>query len=61
MTEKVRPLTLMIDKGVWMRFKKLVPRTEKLNDAVAKLVEAWVKQAEEEFAKVGDALDVAAR
>jgi hypothetical protein len=43
---KVKPLTLEIDIGLWERFKELTPRTKTLNDAVIELIEKEVKKYE---------------
>jgi len=42
MEQLIKPITLEIDKDLWKRFKELIPRTEKLNDAVIKLIEKEV-------------------
>ena len=39
---------LNIDEELWGKFKDLVPRTKKLNDALVELVEEHVRKAEKE-------------
>ncbi len=39
---------LIIDKELWERFKILVPRTKKLNDALIELVEERVREADKD-------------
>ena len=41
---KIKPITIKIDDKVWNDFKILIPRTIKLNDAVVKLITAYVKK-----------------
>lgn len=41
--EKIKPLTLEIDKKTWDKFKEKIPRTITLNEAVVKLIEKEVK------------------
>ena len=38
MEEKIKPLTLWIDKKLWEAFKETVPRTITLNDAIIELI-----------------------
>ena len=38
MEEKIKPLTLWIDKKLWESFKETVPRTITLNDAIIELI-----------------------
>ena len=42
-TMKIKPITLQIEKDLWERFKEHVPRTERLNDALIKLIKKEVK------------------
>ena len=42
--EKVKPLTLDIDKEVWEKFKSKVPRNITLNDKVAELIKQFVDE-----------------
>ncbi len=42
MEEKIKPLTLEIDKKLWDKFKEKVPRTKRLNDAVVELIKKEV-------------------
>jgi len=39
-------LLLRVDDKLWERFKMLVPRTTKLNDAVVELIEKYVEENE---------------
>lgn len=34
----IKPITLEIDEELWNKFKDLIPRTTKLNDAVVQLI-----------------------
>ncbi|GAH52743.1 unnamed protein product, partial [marine sediment metagenome] len=38
---------LNIDEDLWNRFKDLVPRTKRLNDALVELVEERVRESED--------------
>ena len=38
---------LNIEEDLWNRFKDLVPRTKKLNDALVELVEEHVREVED--------------
>ena len=40
--QKIKPITLEIEKGVWERFKETVPRTTTLNDALVELIKKEV-------------------
>ena len=42
--EIIKPLTLAIKKVTWDKFKKVVPRDQKLNDAVVELIEKKVEK-----------------
>jgi len=42
--EKIRPLTLDIDKRIWEKFKDLVHRGTSLNDAVCLLIHDFVEK-----------------
>jgi|TARA_R100000501_G_C2622598_1_gene115771 hypothetical protein len=41
--EKIRPLTLEIDKELWRIFKINTPRSQTLNDRVVELIENDIK------------------
>jgi len=36
--ELIKPLTLVIEKEIWIKFKKKIPRDIRLNDAVVDLI-----------------------
>ena len=36
--ELIKPLTLVIEKEIWIKFKKNIPRGIRLNDAVVDLI-----------------------
>ena len=36
--ELIKPLTLVIEKEIWIKFKKNIPRDIRLNDAVVDLI-----------------------
>ena len=38
----IKPITLQIEQEVWQKFKSIVPRTIKLNEAVANLIKDFV-------------------
>ena len=40
--EKIKPLTLEIEKEIWDRFKEITPRTKTLNDAVVDLIKNYL-------------------
>ncbi len=40
----MRPLTLRIERGLWERYKKTVPRRITLNDAVVRLIRNKLKE-----------------
>lgn len=40
--EKIKPLTIEIDKEVWDQFKERVPRTITLNDKVVELIKQFL-------------------
>jgi len=40
---KIKPITLEIEKELWEKFKKSVPRTERLNDAIVRLIKKDLK------------------
>ena len=42
--EKIKPMTLEIEKSLWDKFKEITPRTITLNDAVVDLIEKEVKK-----------------
>ena len=41
--EKIRPITLEIDKELWNKFKSITPRTITLNDKIVELIENEIK------------------
>jgi hypothetical protein len=43
---KVKPITLEIDKNLWEKFKVLIPRTKTLNDAIVELIALKIKSEE---------------
>ena len=48
MDNKIKPITLEIEKDLWYAYKKIVPRTVKLNTAVCNLIQAAVLDARRE-------------
>jgi|TARA_Y100000296_G_C5002544_1_gene170963 hypothetical protein len=40
----IKPITLEIEEEVWFKFKAIVPRTIKLNDAVTNLIRDFVSK-----------------
>lgn len=44
----VSPITLEMKKGTWEIFKSLVPRKQKLNDAVVGLIHKYIQENTEE-------------
>ena len=44
MSEKIKPLTLEIDRELWEDFKKITPRIITLNDAVIMLIKKEVEK-----------------
>jgi len=40
--EKVRPLTLEINKDIWDQFKEITPRSITLNDAVVEIIKNYI-------------------
>ena len=40
--EKIKPLTLEIEKEVWEEFKERIPRTITLNDKVVELIKQFL-------------------
>ena len=40
MIQKIKPITIEIEKEVWYAWKNLIPRDVKLNDAVVYLIKA---------------------
>lgn len=44
MKKTKKPITLEIDSELWTKFKMLVPRTIKLNDAVVELIRKEVNK-----------------
>ena len=45
MEEKIKPITLVIDKKLWTDFKNTVPRTIKLNDKIVDMIEKEVNKS----------------
>ena len=41
---KIKPITLEIEKELWEKFKELIPRETRLNDAIVELITKKVKQ-----------------
>ena len=41
---KLKPLTLEIDKELWEDFKRIIPRTITLNEAVVQLIKKEVEK-----------------
>jgi len=41
---KVKPITLEIDKELWEKFKNSIPRTKRLNDALIELIKKHLKK-----------------
>ena len=37
-SNKIKPITLKIDKDLWKKFKEKVPRTKTLNEAIIELI-----------------------
>lgn len=46
MENKIRPLTLIINKEIWDRFKATVPRDVSLNDSVVYLITNYLNNKE---------------
>ncbi len=44
---KCNPLSLIIEKEIWDKFKTKVPRVKKLNDAVVELIEKYCEAWDE--------------
>ena len=42
--EKIKPITLEVDKKLWEEFKEITSRTITLNDAIVKLIEKEVNK-----------------
>lgn len=42
MEEKIKPITLEIDKEKWDKFKERIPRTKTLNDAIVELIDRFL-------------------
>ena len=40
--EKIKPITLEIEKEIWNKFKEKTPRTITLNDAIVELIKKEV-------------------
>lgn len=43
---KIKPITLIIEKEIWENFKKIIPRTETLNDTIVELIKKKLKKEE---------------
>lgn len=41
MTQLIKPITLEVDKDLWISFKEKVPRTIRLNDKIISLIEEY--------------------
>ena len=41
---KIKPITLEIDKKLWNKFKETTPRTKTLNQAIVNLIKESVKR-----------------
>ena len=39
---KIKPITLEVDKDLWDKFKVMIPRTVTLNEAIVALIEKKV-------------------
>jgi len=44
--EKIKPLTLDIEKKIWNKFKEQTPRTITLNEALVQLIKKEVEKNE---------------
>jgi len=44
MSEKIKPLTLEIEKDLWEKFKEITPRTITLNEAVIELIKKEINK-----------------
>ena len=51
MSEKIKPITLEIEKELWDKFKEIVPRTITLNEAVILLIKNELEKHIEEKRK----------
>lgn len=38
----VKPITLRMQKGLWLMFKDLVPRRKKLNEMIVELIQKYI-------------------
>ena len=38
MVDKIKPITIQIDKEIWEKFKQRVPRSQTLNEALVELI-----------------------
>lgn len=43
--EKIKPITLEIEKSLWEKFKEVIPRIITLNDAIVELIENRIKKS----------------
>lgn len=41
--EKIKPITIEIERELWEKFKEITPRTITLNEAIVKLIEDKIK------------------
>jgi len=41
---KIKPITLVIEKKTWIKFKNKIPRTIALNDKLVELIEREIKK-----------------
>jgi hypothetical protein len=56
--EKIKPLTLEIEKELWDKFKEFIPRTTTLNEAVVDLIKKELNIEEnKEFEDVSEEID----
>ena len=39
----IKPITLEVENELWQKFKELVPRTKRLNDALVELIKKEVE------------------
>lgn len=46
MGNKIKPLTLIIDKDLWEKYKSTIPREITLNDSVVYLINAYLNNKE---------------
>jgi len=46
MEQKIKPLTIELDKDLWDKFKEQTPRTITLNEAIVNLISESTKKGE---------------